>query len=85
MTPRKRRPKGSGTVRQLPSRRWQARYRLPDGTMEPAPVTFDTKLLACRPAQPRTTRRSAPAAAVRLSRARSQPRPLGWLDSSATT
>jgi integrase len=38
-TTRKRRPKGSGTVRQLPSRRWQARYRLPDGTMQAAPVT----------------------------------------------
>ncbi|MDQ6875272.1 MAG: site-specific integrase [Actinomycetota bacterium] len=44
MTPRKRRPQGSGTVRQLPSRRWQARYRLPDGTLQSAPVTFDTKL-----------------------------------------
>lgn len=46
MTPRQRRPKGSGTVRQLPSRRWQARYRLPDGTMQSGPVTFDTKLEA---------------------------------------
>ncbi len=44
MARRKRRPQGSGSVRQLPSRRWQARYRLDDGTMRCAPVTFDTKL-----------------------------------------
>lgn len=40
----KRRPVGSGTTRQLPSGRWQARFRGPDGVMRPAPVTFDTKL-----------------------------------------
>lgn len=46
MTPRrKRRPQGSGTVRQLPSGRWQARHRHEDGTcLQAAPVTFDTKL-----------------------------------------
>lgn len=41
---RKRRPKGSGTVRQLPSGRWQARFTGPDGSKHPAPVTFDTRL-----------------------------------------
>jgi integrase len=40
----KRRPAGAGTTRQLPSGRWQARFRGPDGVMRPAPVTFDTKL-----------------------------------------
>lgn len=44
MARRRRRPQGSGSVRQLPSRRWQARYRLDDGTLRCAPVTFDTKL-----------------------------------------
>ncbi|MGI8680862.1 MAG: tyrosine-type recombinase/integrase [Mycobacteriales bacterium] len=44
MTPRKRRPQGSGTVRQLPSGRWQARYRVADGRLKSGPVTFDTKL-----------------------------------------
>ena len=40
---RKRRPQGSGSVRQLTSRRWQARYR--DGDqLKSAPVTFDTRL-----------------------------------------
>jgi len=41
---RKRRPQGAGTVRQLPSGRWQARYRQHDHTLKSAPVTFDTKL-----------------------------------------
>lgn len=40
---RKRRD-GSGALRQLPSGRWQARFRGPDGVMRPAGVTFDTKL-----------------------------------------
>jgi integrase len=44
MAARKRRPQGSGSVRQLPSGRWQARYRDADGSLTPAPVTFDTKL-----------------------------------------
>src|SRR5471030_434912 len=43
MATRKRRPQGAGSVRQLPSGRWQARYR--DGSaLRSAPVTFDTKL-----------------------------------------
>lgn len=32
-----------GTVRRLPSRRWQATYIGPDGARHRAPVTFDTK------------------------------------------
>lgn len=40
----KRRAKGTGNVRQLASKRWQARFVGPDGVMRPAPVTFDTKL-----------------------------------------
>lgn len=32
-----------GTVRQLPSGRWQARYWAPDGSRRKAPETFDTK------------------------------------------
>lgn len=40
----KRRTAGTGATRQLPSGRWQARFRGPDGVMRPAPVTFDTKL-----------------------------------------
>lgn len=40
----KRRASGAGTTRQLASGRWQARFRGPDGTLRPAPVTFDTKL-----------------------------------------
>jgi integrase len=41
---RKRRPQGAGSIRQLASRRWQARYRDHDHTLKSAPVTFDTKL-----------------------------------------
>jgi len=41
---RKRRPQGAGSVRQLASGRWQARYRQHDHTMKSAPITFDTKL-----------------------------------------
>jgi len=40
---RKRRA-GTGAVRQLSSGRWQARYPDADGTLRPAPDTFDTKL-----------------------------------------
>jgi integrase len=40
----KRRPVGSGTVRQLASGRWQARFRGGDDVLRPAPVTFDSKL-----------------------------------------
>lgn len=38
--PRKR---SFGTVRQLPSRRWQVRYTNPDGLLRPAPRTFARK------------------------------------------
>lgn len=41
---RKRRPRGSGKCRQLPSGRWQAKILGPDGTYHPAPETFDTKM-----------------------------------------
>jgi integrase len=44
MAQAKRRQRGTGSVRQLRSKRWQARFRGPDGMMRPAPVTFDTKL-----------------------------------------
>lgn len=37
-----------GNVRRLPSGRWQARYRLVDGTNLPAPETFATKAEANR-------------------------------------
>jgi integrase len=40
----RKREAGSGALRKLPSGRWQARFRGPDGVMRPAPVTFDTKL-----------------------------------------
>ena len=40
----RRRARNSGTVRQLPSGRWQARYRDEDDRLCPAPMTFDTKL-----------------------------------------
>jgi integrase len=43
-TSRKRRPKGSGKCRQLPSGRWQAKIIGPDGAYHPAPQTFDTKM-----------------------------------------
>src|SRR4051794_41919845 len=39
-----RRSKGAGTIRQLPSGRWQARFRGPDGVVRSAAQTFDTKL-----------------------------------------
>lgn len=44
MPPKKRRAPGAGAVRQLPSGRWQGRFRGPDGVMRAAPCTFDTKL-----------------------------------------
>ncbi len=40
---RKRRPRGSGKVRQLPSGRWQAKVLNSDGIYHSAPVTFDTR------------------------------------------
>lgn len=41
---RKRRPKGSGACRQLPSGRWQASIVGEDGLRHTAPQTFDTKM-----------------------------------------
>ena len=43
MANKKGRRRRFGSVRQLPSGRWQARYRGPDGLMRPAPRTFDTE------------------------------------------
>ena len=40
----KRRAAGAGTVRVLPSGRWQARFRGPDGVLRAAPQTFDSKV-----------------------------------------
>lgn len=40
----KRRAQGAGAVRQLPSGRWQARWRDEHDQLRPAPHTFDTKL-----------------------------------------
>jgi integrase len=40
----KRRPQGSGSIRQLPSGRHQARYYDDDGVLRAAPFTFDTRL-----------------------------------------
>jgi integrase len=37
-----------GRVRELPSGRWQARYKGPDGTDRPAPHTFESKASADR-------------------------------------
>ena len=37
-----------GRVRELPSGRWQARYKGPDGIDRPAPCTFDSKTSAER-------------------------------------
>ncbi len=37
-----------GRVRELPSGRWQARYKGPDGMDRPAPHTFDSKTSAER-------------------------------------
>lgn len=42
--PVRRRPQGTGSVRQLPSGRWQARYRNDDDALTAAPETFDTKM-----------------------------------------
>lgn len=36
----------TGSVRKLPSKRWQARLTYPDGRMRSAPTTFDTKRAA---------------------------------------
>ena len=43
MANKKGRRRRFGSVRQLPSARYQARYRGPDGLMRSAPVTFDTE------------------------------------------
>jgi len=45
MAPRRKPPRKRvfGTVRKLPSGRWQARYTGPDGKRYPAPFTFDTR------------------------------------------
>lgn len=43
MAARKRRSDGQGWIRQLPSRRWQAKFPGPDGVAHAAPQTFDTK------------------------------------------
>jgi integrase len=40
----RRRTKGAGSVRQLPSGRWQARYTDSDAVLRAAPQRFDTKL-----------------------------------------
>jgi len=40
---RQRRERGSGSIRQLASGRWQARFRGPDGTMRAAGLTFGDK------------------------------------------
>ena len=37
-----------GNIRKLPSGRYQARYRGPDGQLRPAPVTFERKTGASR-------------------------------------
>lgn len=43
--PARPRTPGAGSIRKLPSGRWQARYRTtPGGPLTPAPVTFQTKL-----------------------------------------
>jgi integrase len=42
--PARKRPDNTGSIRQLPSRRWQARFCGPDGVFRPAPQTFDTRL-----------------------------------------
>lgn len=44
MPPRKRRLRGSGTSRQLPSGRWQAIHTGADGVKRSAGLTFDTRL-----------------------------------------
>jgi integrase len=42
--PPRKRENGAGAVRQLPSGRWQARFRGTDGLMRSAGTTFDTKM-----------------------------------------
>lgn len=46
MPQKKRRPASSGAIRKLPSGRYQARFRGPDGVMRPAGLTFDDKATA---------------------------------------
>src|SRR5262249_30573851 len=43
-----RKTRSFGTIRKLPSRRWQARYRGPDGLLRSAPSTFARKTEAAR-------------------------------------
>src|SRR5215472_2702659 len=44
----KKRSRQFGNIRKLPSGRFQARYRGPDGRLRPAPRTFDRKADAAR-------------------------------------
>jgi hypothetical protein len=48
MAERRKTRRRFGAVRQLPSGRWQARYRTPDGRLITAPTTFPTKTDADR-------------------------------------
>jgi integrase len=48
MTQRRRGRRTAGSIRRLPSGRYQARVRADDGTLRPAPVTFATKADADR-------------------------------------
>ena len=43
-----RKTRSFGTIRRLPSGRWQARYRGPDGALRSAPSTFTRKTDATR-------------------------------------
>ena len=43
-----RKTRSFGTIRRLPSGRWQARYRGPDGALRSAPSTFTRKTDAAR-------------------------------------
>ncbi len=48
MAPRRRARRTTGSIRRLPSGRYQARVRLEDGGLLPAPETFTTKTAADR-------------------------------------
>jgi hypothetical protein len=43
-----RKTRSFGSIRKLPSGRWQARYRAPDGLLRSAPHTFARKADASR-------------------------------------
>lgn len=43
MSGTKKKGRQFGNIRKLPSGRYQARYRGPDGQLRSAPVTFDRK------------------------------------------